>query len=96
MLDEWDREFREHGYSLTQLDSCKKQLVQATVDVPPTNDQSIDGERKWTELKEEETLWLKKLGEESDLDVDALVALCNRILKAAHKELRGGYGVRSD
>ena len=78
MLDEWDREFREHGYSLTQLDSCKMQLVQAAVDVPPTNDQAIDGERKWTELKEEETLWLKKLGDESDLDVDALVALCNR------------------
>lgn len=59
MLDEWDRQFREHGYSLTQLDSCKTQLVQTAVDVPPTNDQAIDGERKRTELKEEETLWLK-------------------------------------
>jgi len=89
VLDEWDRQFREHGYSLTQLDTCKKQLVQAA---PPTNDDAIDGERKWTELKEEERSWLKKLGDESALDVDALVALCDRVLKAAHKDLRGGYG----
>jgi hypothetical protein len=95
VLDEWDRQFREHGYSLTQLDTCKKQLVQAVVDVPPTNDQAIDGERKWTELKEEERSWLKKLGDESALDVDALVALCDRVLKAAHKDLRGGYGVET-
>ena len=33
ILDEWDRQFREHGYSLTQLDACKKQL-QTAVDVP--------------------------------------------------------------
>ena len=92
LLDEWDRQFREHGYSLTQLDTCKKQLVQTAVDVP-ANDQAIDGEQKWTELKEEERSWLKKLGDESDLDVDALLALCNRVLKAAHKDLRGAYGV---
>lgn len=95
ILDEWDRQFREHGYSLTQLDTCKKQLVQTAAEVPPTNDQGIDGERQWTELKEEERSWLKKLGDESNLDVEALVALCDRVLKAAHKDLRGGYGLET-
>jgi hypothetical protein len=81
LLDEWDREFREQGYSLAQLDSCKQQLTQA------------DGQRQWDELKNEETLWLKRLGDESQLDVDALVALCVRTLEAAHRDLRGGYGL---
>lgn len=93
ILDEWDRQFREHGYSLTQLDSCKQQLVQ-TIDVGASGDQSaVKGQQRWTALKDEETSWLKRLGDDSDLDVDALVALCNRTLKAAHKDLRGGYGV---
>ena len=54
ILDEWDRQFREHGYSLTQLDACKEQL-QAAVDVPENNDKAmIERKRKWTPLKEEE------------------------------------------
>jgi hypothetical protein len=82
LLDEWDRQFREQGYSLAQLDTCKAKLSE------PCDDQ-----QSWTALKEEEALWLKRLGDGSDLDVDALVDLCNRMLKAAHKDLRGGYGV---
>jgi hypothetical protein len=93
ILDEWDRQFREHGYSLAQLDTCKKQLVQATVEVTPIDQSVVEGQQRWTELKNEETTWLKKLGDESGLDVDELVALCERTLKAAHKDLRGGYGV---
>lgn len=94
LLDEWDRQFREHGYSLTQLDSCKKQLAQAVAEGPPADDMTVyfEGERKWSELKKLETTWLDKLGAESDLDVDALIALCDRTLEAAHKDLRGGYG----
>jgi hypothetical protein len=82
LLDEWDRQFREQGYSLTQLDTCKRKLGE------PCDDQQA-----WTELKNEEALWLKRLGDESDLDVDALVALCERLLKAAHTDLRGGYSM---
>jgi hypothetical protein len=82
LLDEWDRQFRERGYSLTQLDSCKKQLDEPCAD-----------QQTWTELKNEEALWLNRLGDESDLDVDALVALCERLLKAAHTDLRGGYSM---
>jgi hypothetical protein len=98
MLDEWDRQFREHGYSLAQLDSCKRQLAQTVVDAPPPDDKAVyfGGQQKWSELKKEETGWLNRLGDESTLDVDALVDLCNRILKAAHKDLRGGYGVEHD
>jgi len=95
ILDEWDRQFREHGYSLTQLDACKEQL-QTAVDVPPENDEAmIERKRKWTSLKDEEASFLKELGDESDLDVDALVVLCNRLLKAAHTDLRGGYGIEN-
>ena len=93
ILDEWDRQFREHGYSLTQLDSCKQQLVEAVDVGSPGEQAAADGQRRWTALKDEEASWLKRLGDESDLDVDALLALCNRTLKAAHKDLRGGYGV---
>ena len=50
-------------------------------------------EQKWNDLKTEEALWLKRLGEESHLDVDGLVALCRRTLTAAHTDLRGGYGL---
>lgn len=82
MLDEWDRQFRERGYSLAQLDTCMRRLLQTD-----------GGEREWAALKNEEDSWLKKLSDESDLDVDSLVALCDRTLKAAHKDLRGGYGV---
>ncbi|MET0698464.1 MAG: hypothetical protein ABWY93_02260 [Mycobacterium sp.] len=82
LLDEWDRQFREQGYSLVQLDTCKEQLVQTDAN-----------EQRWAELKNEEALWLKQLGEQSDLDVEALIALCNQILKAAHTDLRGGFGV---
>jgi hypothetical protein len=82
LLDEWDRQFRDHGYSLMQLDTCKQQLLG-----------SVDGERQWAVLKEEEALWLKRLGEQSTLDVDALQALCDRTVAAARKDLRGGYSV---
>ncbi|MDT7569777.1 MAG: hypothetical protein QOG76_8401 [Pseudonocardiales bacterium] len=93
ILDEWDRQFREHGYSLTQLDACKRQL-QTAVDVPQENCEAVsEGKRKWTALKDEEGTFLKELGDESDLDVDALVELCNRLLKAAHTDLRGGHGI---
>jgi hypothetical protein len=85
LLDEWDRQFREQGYSLTQLDTCKRKLGE------PCDDQQA-----WTALKEEEALWLKRLGEQSDLDVEALAELCNRTLTAAHKDLRGGYPVEID
>ncbi|KUH99259.1 hypothetical protein AU188_11380 [Mycobacterium sp. IS-3022] len=95
VLDEWDRQFREHGYSLAQLDACKRRLVQTAGDVPPTDEQAIFAERKWAELKEEEGQWLKRLGDEADIDVEALVELCKTILKAAHKDLRGGYGVEA-
>lgn len=60
----------------------------------PTNKRYA--ERKWDELKEEEGSWLKRLGDESEIDVEALVELCKQILKAAHKDLRGGYGVETD
>ena len=95
LLDEWDRQFREHGYSLTQLDSCKRQLAQTTACPAPQEDVTVyyEGEVKWSELRKVETVWLDRLGSESDLDLDALVNLCDRTLEAAHKDLRGGYGL---
>jgi hypothetical protein len=95
LLDEWDRQFREHGYSLTQLDSCKRQLAQTTACPAPQEDVTVyyEGEVKWSELRKVETVWLDRLGSESDLDLDALVDLCDRTLEAAHKDLRGGYGL---
>lgn len=95
LLDEWDRQFREHGYSLAQLDACKRQLAQTVASAPASEDDKVaylSGHQKWTALKQEETTWLDRLGEGADLDVDALVDLCDRTLKAAHKDLRGGYG----
>jgi len=85
LLDEWDRQFRDHGYSLAQLDTCKQQLAG-----------TCDDQATWTALKQEEASWLRRLGEESDLDVDALLALCDRTVEAARKDLRGGYGVEMD
>ena len=82
LLDEWDRQFREHGYTLAQLDTCKAQLLS------PTD----GGQQEWTDLKAEEDSWLQTLGAQSTLDVDALAALCDRTLKAAHQDLRGGHG----
>lgn len=97
LLDEWDRQFREHGYSLAQLDSCKRQLAQTVVDAPPQDREVyFDGHQMWSELKAEETAWLDRLGAESDLDIEALIDLCNRTIKAAHKDLRGGYGAEFD
>lgn len=95
LLDEWDRQFREHGYSLTQLDSCKRQLVQSTSCPAPQEDVTVyyEGELKRSELRKVETVWLDRLGRESEFDLDALVALCDRTLEAAHKDLRGGYGI---
>ncbi len=95
LLDEWDRQFREHGYSLTQLDSCKRQLAQTTACPAPQEDVTVyyEGELKWSELRKVETVWLDRLGRESDLDLEALVDLCDRTLEAAHKDLRGGYGL---
>ncbi|CAM3162348.1 hypothetical protein MYCO108962_03275 [Mycobacterium colombiense] len=95
LLDEWDRQFREHGYSLTQLDSCKRQLAQSTACPAPREDVTVyyEGELKWSELRKVETVWLDRLGRESDLDLEALVDLCDRTLEAAHKDLRGGYGL---
>lgn len=92
ILDEWDRQFREQGYSLVQLDACKKQLVDVACDAPPTPGPQAtpSGEQRWAELKDEEAAWLRKLGNESSLDVDNLVDLCTRTLKAAHEDLRGG------
>lgn len=96
VLDEWERQFREHGYSLSQLDACKRQLVKTAADAPPDDLAILSGEEKWCALKEEENQWLRRLGDDSDLDVDALVDLCDRVLKAAHKDLRGGYGLATE
>jgi hypothetical protein len=95
LLDEWDRQFREHGYSLTQLDSCKRQLAQTTACPASQEDVTVyyEGELKWSELRKVETVWLDRLGRESELDLDALVDLCDRTPAAAHKDLRGGYGL---
>lgn len=82
LLDEWDRQFREHGYSLAQLDTCKQRLLVTD-----------DDQQRWTDLKNEEASWLKRLGEESTLDVDDLQTLCDRTIQAARRDLRGGYGV---
>ncbi|MCV7283047.1 hypothetical protein H7J88_25765 [Mycolicibacterium flavescens] len=96
VLDEWDRQFREHGYSMTQLDACKRQLLKTAAETPADDSAILSGEEKWCALKEEEHLWLKRLGDGSDLDVDALLDLCNRVLKAAHMDLRGGYGIATE
>jgi hypothetical protein len=95
LLDEWDRQFREHGYSLTQLDSCKRQLAQTTACPAPQEDVTVfyEGELKWSELRKVETVWLDRLGRDSELDLDALVDVCDRTLEAAHKDLRGGYAL---
>jgi hypothetical protein len=95
LLGEWDRQFREHGYSLTQLDSCKRQLAQTTACPAPMEDATVyyEGELKWSELRKQETVFLDRLGRESGLDLDALVDVCDRTLEAAHKDLRGGYGL---
>lgn len=95
LLDQWDRQFREHGYSLTQLDSCKRQLAQTTACAAPADDPTVyyEGELKWSELRKVETVWLERLGRETDLDLDELLDLCDRTLEAAHKDLRGGYGL---
>jgi hypothetical protein len=95
LLDEWDRQFREHGYSLTQLDSCKRQLAASTACPEPQEDLTVyyEGELKWSELRKQETVFLDRLGRDSDLDLDALVDVCDRTLEAAHKDLRGGYGL---
>ncbi|OBI74279.1 hypothetical protein [Mycobacterium asiaticum] len=95
LLDEWDRQFREHGYSLTQLDACKRQLAQSAACPAPADDATVyyEGELKWSELRRQETVFLDMLGKDSDLDLDALVDLCDRILAAAHTDLRGGYGL---
>lgn len=85
LLDEWDRQFRENGYSLAQLDTCKQQLLA-----------TCDDQQRWTDLKGEEASWLRRLGEESELDVDALLSLCERTIEAARRDLRGGYGVDVD
>jgi hypothetical protein len=92
ILDEWDRQFRKDSYSLAQLDACKGQLQQS-VDGPQENTAMIERKQQWTALQDEEDSFLKKVSDESDLDVDALVVLCNRLLKAAHTDLRGGYGI---
>ncbi|OBI85817.1 hypothetical protein BST16_23790 [Mycobacterium asiaticum DSM 44297] len=95
LLDEWDRQFREHGYSLTQLDACKRQLAQSAACPAPAEDATVyyEGELKWSELRRQETVFLDMLGKDSDLDLDALVDLCDRVLAAAHTDLRGGYGL---
>lgn len=95
LLDEWDRQFREHGYSLTQLDACKRQLAQSAACPAPADDATVyyEGELKWSELRRQETVFLDMLGKDSDLDLDALVDLCDRVLAAAHTDLRGGYGL---
>jgi hypothetical protein len=99
LLDEWDRQFRAHGYSLAQLDSCKRQLSQTIAAAPPLEDDKLaylSGHQQWTALKQEEATWLERLGNESNLDIEALIILCDRTLKAAHKDLRGGYGSEFD
>lgn len=94
LLDQWDRQFRENGYSLTQLDSCKRQLA-TTACAAPGDDPTVyyEGELKYSELRRVEAGWLDKLGRDTDLELDALLDLCDRTLEAAHKDLRGGYGL---
>ena len=55
VLVEWDHQFREHRYSLTQLDACKRQLVKTAADAPPDDLAILSGEEQWCELKREET-----------------------------------------
>ncbi|OSC29276.1 hypothetical protein B8W69_09770 [Mycobacterium vulneris] len=77
------------------MDSCKRQLAQTMACPAPREDVTVyyEGELKWSELRKVETVWLDELGKQSDLDLDAFVGLCDRTPEAAHKDLRGGYGL---
>lgn len=102
LLTEVNEQRRRHLMSLMILQNIAKQLLQLYEQMPePRNEtaasaasttSALDAYQRWQVLSTSETQTLDKIGNDSNLDVDGVIALCDKVIGTARNDLRGRYG----
>ncbi|CAM3378680.1 hypothetical protein MYCO108962_17695 [Mycobacterium colombiense] len=101
LLAEVNEQRRRHLMSLMILQNIAKQLSQLYEQLPeprnetaaaPSTSSALDTFHRWQVLSTSETQTLDKIGNDSNLDVDEVIALCDKVIDAARNDLRGRYG----
>ena len=59
------------------------------IPMTPTN---LEIFAQWQSLRRAELQALDKIGNQSNLDVDQVIGLCDKVIEAAREDLRGRYG----
>jgi len=63
---------------------------------PPSNAdrhvRSVETLQQWQLLRRAESQMLDKIGNQSNLDVDGVIVLCDKVINTARDDLRGRYG----
>ncbi|WP_445160787.1 hypothetical protein ACTXG5_21905 [Mycobacterium sp. Dal123C01] len=94
MLVEADRQFGRCPLPLLSIDRTRKEIADLrNARKSGNDDMTVDTyHMKWLELTSQEDRWLERISQDSNLDVDWLLDLCDRTYRAARKDLRGEYG----
>lgn len=100
LLAEVNQQRRLHLLWLMQLQNIEQRLAtlpkpepgQESGDPIPLTPMNVEVFQQWQSLRRAESVALDKIGNQSDLDVDRLIALCDKVIDAARDDLRGRYG----
>jgi hypothetical protein len=102
MLDQVKTQSQRHENELRNLKGIEP-LLDRRVEVPTVLPEGMSESSVLEEIMEEleerkslvrnQQMNLEKIGSESDLDLDALIALCDGVIDVARKDLQGRYGL---
>jgi hypothetical protein len=53
---------------------------------------NVETLKQWQSLRRAESQMLDKIGNQSNLDVDGVIVLCDNVINTARDDLRGRYG----
>jgi hypothetical protein len=88
MLEEVRVQRRKHSDSLSALRGIGTQLDALSKE--PLEDSGEEGQQR-SQLLGQRDQALDAIGSQSDLDVKKVTDLCNRVIRVAKKDLKGGY-----
>jgi hypothetical protein len=100
LLADVNEQRRLHLLWLMQLQGIEKRLAdlpkperQEPIGDPiPMTPMNVETLRQWQSLRRAESQMLDKMGNQSSLDVDGVIALCDKVINTARDDLRGRYG----
>jgi signal transduction histidine kinase len=100
LLADVNQQRGQHQLLLMQLQNIERQLSTLPNPQPgpeigdaiPMTPMNVDVFQQWQLLHRADSKTLDMIGTRSDLDVDGVIALCDRVINAARLDLRGRYG----